>query len=288
MNYPIMSFLMCVRVRTDLTNPNVRDIVKFFRDITNIIYTDDRKKVEFLIKFDNDDTYASKAWSQIKDSPFKITPFYYSRGEGLYSAHENYTFLMSRVHKYSKFIGICGDDSILAHFSKDVLPFLEENIDNNYFLGSNGKEMCQTDILARLNGYKIARINDALSLNGLIESYPVLSKKVLEIMGGFGFHYNVDTWIALINCILYNKYKIVIAKHFPRQTFIRENTQWKDVVRDPWHIIENGIYKGYKTNWNQDMEDLPDYIRLAEQVAKNIYLNIKEDGLLKEYRNRLP
>ena len=284
MDYPIMSFLMCVRVRTDLTNPKVRDIIKFFRDITNVIYSGDRKKVEFLIKFDSDDTYANKAWSQIKDSPFKITPFYFSRGEGMFSAHNDYTFLMSRIHKHSKFVGICGDDSILIHFSEDVLSFLEENVNNNYFLGVNRKEMCQSDILARLKAYKIAKINDAMSTNNLIEPYPILSRKLLETCGGWGFHHNTDTWTALLNCILYNKYGIVVAKQFPRQTFIRENTQWKDVIRDSWHIIENGIYKGYKTNWNQDMQDLPNYVSLAEQVAKTIYLNIKEDKLLEEYR----
>ena len=73
--YPIISYLMCVRVRTDLSKPNVRDIVKFFRDAIDYIYPEDRKKLEFLIKFDSDDTYAPKVWNSLKDSPFNIRTF---------------------------------------------------------------------------------------------------------------------------------------------------------------------------------------------------------------------
>ena len=285
MNYPIISFLMCVRVRTDLSKPNIRDIIKFFRDMQTKLYGDDREKVEFLIKFDTDDAYANKALSQIKDMSFRIRTFTFDRWEGMYTAHHNYSYMLARVSPNSKFIGFCGDDSVPEHISHGVIPFLERHVNYDYVFGTNKREMTIPNRLTHMIKYESDTTpQNTMSINGLIEPYPIISRKFIEICG-FGYHYNIDTWLSLIVSILFNKYSVIVARQFPNQTFGRDNIQTKEFIRDENHLYnaDRTIYAGYKTNWNQDMENQPTYIKLAEQAADNIYLNIKKDGRLSEY-----
>ncbi|KKM04083.1 hypothetical protein LCGC14_1767810 [marine sediment metagenome] len=283
MNYPILSFLMNVRVRTDLDNPKVRDIVKFFRDMTTRITTTDYEKVEFIIKFDSDDTYANKAWNQIIELPLRLKKYTYSRWEGMYSSHHFYTHSFCRISPYSKFIGFAGDDAVAQHISQDNIACLERHINYDYIFFTNKIEMTRPDRLNKVNRWDKTKFFDVMTPLGLIEPYPILSRKLVEICG-MGFHQNIDTWFSLIACIIFNKYSLLICRNIPRQTFMRDNTQSQDIIRDDFHIYkENKVYNGYKTNWNQDMENLPTYIKLAEQAADNIALNIKEDGLWDKY-----
>jgi len=282
MNSPVVSFLMCSRVRTDVTNPATRDILKFFRDAVDKIHTEDRKDVEFLIKFDNDDEYAKKIVGDLKHYPFNIRPFFTARGEGLKSANTYYEYLFSRINKHSKFIGFCGDDAVFNHFSQGVMGQLRDNIDDNYIFFTNQRQMTEPATLQTVSDYQNnSRIlASVMSQKRLIEPYPIVSRKLIEICGGMGYHYNIDTWLAIINLALFHKHRVLITKNFSNQTFLRDNLQPQDCYeRDPF-INQDGSYTNLH---NADLEDKPYYYQLLTQQATNIYLNIKEDGLLEKY-----
>lgn len=257
---------MCVRVRTDLNNSGVRDIIKFFYTAVNEIFPKDRDKVEFLIKFDSDDNKFLTLIKEFSRFPLKIRLFSYSRWEGMETAHYNYTYLLNRINSESKFIIFCGDDSVPKNLN---ISILEKFKDNNYLFFSSLPRMSETEWLAK-SSYTppfSKCMNDLNSLR-LVEPYPVISRKLLEICSGAGFCSNVDGWLALLNVILFNKYNILLTKNLPNLMFSRDNTQKQDMFED-----------NFTSNWNRDMENLPYYFDLLNQQAKNIYLNIKEDKL---------
>jgi len=276
MNKPIISFLMCVRVRTDLNNPKTRDIYKFFRDGIIEITEKDREKVEFLIKFDEDDDQAKKIINRFKDFPLKIKFFFFARGEGMYFAHYNYSYLLARINPNSKYVCFCGDDSIIQHFSRG--GNIEELINNkqkyvfysprNYVL-----DLKNYISFTNFNNNAIDVIN-----NKVCEPYPLLSKNILEICG-MGFHHNIDSWFALLNTYLITEFKISILKKLPSQHLLRDNTQKEDIINNSFVIPEGG----YRSKFNIDLLNLKYYLILAKQQAFNIFLNIEKEGLLNEY-----
>ena len=89
----------------------------------------------------------------------------------------------------------------------------------------------------------------------------------MTICGRFLTH--IDAWVGLLNVILYQKYKILLAREFPKNanTFIRDNLQNSEMTYHGKFV--------YDRNYNDDM--LVDNCRLnskvyeiAEQQARNI------------------
>ncbi len=255
---------MNVRIRTDLSNPETRDIIKFFNDVLKILTPRDRCKVEFLIKFDSDDSKARNVIDKLSQLPLVIRTFIYRRWEGMDTAYHNYTYSLCRADSHSKFIGFCGDDSIPLNLNVNTLEYFK---DNDYIFFTSMPRMLEEEWLKRAN-YKFPFKSCMESLNNmrLVDPYPILSRKLLEICSGVGFCTNIDGWLALLNVILFNKYGISIIKNLPSLMFYRDNTQSKDMIED-----------SFTSTFNRDMEDLPYYFNLINQQAKNIYLNINHE-----------
>jgi len=273
MNKPIISFLMNARIRTDLNNKNSKDIIKFFEKAEEKIYKEDRDDVEFLVKCDDDDIKMREIRDKVLKFPFKIKMIFYRRWEGIYTEHLNYTYLLTRVNPNSKFIGFVSDDAEMEHMSIGNLAKFKENIEDNYIFYTNRLRMDRSNKeYQEFLNYRNFNVYDQFR-NKLVEPYPIVSKKILQITSGCGLYHTIDSWLALISYILITKYSISILKNFPCQTFIRMNNQTSDMIEEP--II---------SSYNSDIEKMDSYYDFVEQQTKNIYLNMLSDGVVEKYK----
>lgn len=272
---PMVSFLMNARIRTDLKSKTARDIIKFFHVVNCEIHEPDRDDFEFIIKCDDDDDKMKELVPQLEKYPFTIKLVFYRRWEGIYTEHLNYSHLLLHTNPNSKYIGFASDDAMMEHMSRGgnliaFRDFIDKKIDYIYF--TNRKRMMEPAFYNQFKSYRTFTCYDRLK-NMAVEPYPIVSRKLLEITGGSGFCRDIDAWMGLLNTILITQYKIWILRMFPSQTFVRENNQTSDFIEEP-----------IESNFNRNCERNPSYYTLVEQQAKNIYLNIKEDGVLDKYK----
>ena len=264
---PIISLLMCYRASRDINT-----LYNLFDSAIRETENGNLKKIEFLIKFDSDDKRGIKEFliddSLIKKHPnLIIRPFIYRRWEGRHSLNLHYMFLFSRRNKSSKFIKFISDDS---EFYQDPIPTITPFLNDNYIICSSRPHSIE----------KLDSITDYRTDNRWISAYltgplPLVSSKIIEIIGNTCWGLNTDNWLTLLNLVLYHKYKINIVEAV-------------DFMHLCGRVFESYGDDIFKSSFNIDMlvsvNNLPKnlyYFDLVEQQAKNIYLNMKEDGLIK-------
>lgn len=246
---------MCYRVRRE---ENRTSIIKFFNSVNNLFT--DKNKIEFLVKLDVDDKEGIEIVNNL-NYPFEIRPFITRRWEGRWTMNYFYEYLFVYKAPESKFISFVGDD---IWFIRNIMEDIKKNLNKRYYILGDFKEEMTTDKLKLAGSY---RETNWLSPR-YICSYPIVSSKIIEIIGNFGYQPNMDGHLTLLGLILYQKYKINIFKHIP-----------EFIIRNNIDRIEN-----FGGEFNQDNlitdDKLPvnnDYFfQLIEQQAKNIYLNKRE------------
>ncbi len=253
----MLTFFLPYRVREER---NIESIRKLFRTMHKYFRTTPK---EVLIKIDSDDEQAPKVLEEIigrHTFNFDIKVFTFKRWEGRWSLHCVYNYLLNKINPQSKYIIVPNDDT---YISKSVdIP-----ANNNYllmgdFYGEMTPERLKMDY----------RKDDWFTCQrGLICAYPIISSKLAQITG-FGFQPNIDCYFALINLILFNKYGVNIAKHTD-EFVVRKNIPRTDDYGEDFDI-ETRIH-------SSALPKNPMFFKLIEQAAKNVYLNMKVDGLVK-------
>ena len=287
MNNPIVSIIMCYRFRVDENRHSIR---KFIESIDK--YFPDKEKIEILIKLDNDDNYGRQVISELitdtaKDPLIKrrwIRTFLSNRWEGRWSINYAYEYMFPYRNPNSKFLLFAGDD---IYFIRNVMEDIEKHINEEYRILGDYKTVFtpqKYDIVRDYHSedWTIRKTFKDLGETQFICSYPIVSTKLVEIIGNLGHTPNMDSALGLLNLIVYKKYKISLAKYIP-EFLIRNNVeQWINGVN-----MINDYSRGFNhTNCITDnyLQASSYYFKLMEQSARNIYLNMKEDNVLDCYK----
>ena len=263
-NTPIITFVMAYRVREAT---NISAMNTFLNSIQDILPID---KIELLVKLDLDDSVAQKMFfcpetgflAYNSKYTFPIRPFSFRRWEGRWTLHHFYHYLFTQRNEASKFTAFINDDvTIIRNPIEDV----EKESRNNYVILGNYQ--------TKMNKEKLDRVG--LKNNWLtseyICSYPFISNKIIEICGNTSYESYPDNWLTLLYLTLHKKYGVLLPKHIDEYVF-RKNIGRTDSFGvefdyDNRFLMENFNKKSY-------------YFKLVGQQAKNIYLNMKEDGVI--------
>ena len=247
------SFLVSYRVRVEA---NKKSIYKLFNSIKEFFGND----VEILLKTDTDDTVANEEIvpDLKKKYPFDIKVFTFRRWEGVWSIHHFYMHMLARKNPETKFIVFAGDD---MYFIRDIRKDIEPYLQNKYCIIGDFKEEMTKEKMKSVDYH-----TSGWTTPSFLCSYPIVSSNIFEIMGHMGWQTHVDSMISLINLIIFQKYNIILSKHISN-FLIRDNIDRLDNYGNGFtddYRISSILYPLY-----------PYFFTLSEQVAKNIYLNIK-------------
>lgn len=265
---PMITFLMCSR---RLENPD-SNIIEFFNSATDKLTDEQKERVEFLIKFDTDDTDSHNAilnrnWktdklhqpgkyaqtNKLKELPFRIKHFVYNRAEGRRSLHNDYMFLFSQRDPRSKFISFVTDDCVLL--ADGMFTELERLKDKDWvFMGDK-----EPDVKKYVN----YRANQDWRMD--VSMFPIVSTKIIECVQNMGWQVNVDNWITLLHVILYHKYGLDFWKGSYTQYVGRRG----GASRESQYGKK---YNPFEVN-NRFVVENQYYFDLVEQQARNIFLN---------------
>ncbi len=206
---------------------------------------------ELLVKVDTDDTRGIVFVKSLNRD--NIKSFIFNRWEGRWTINYFYDYLFLHRNLQSKYIAMVTDDCVITR------NFINNLDDEHLIFGDYKGDM----IKERLE--KIDNVKEEKGLSTeYICSYPVISARLIEITGSFGYQANPDSHLALLNIIMYQKYGIILAKHIP-EFLIRDNIDRLDN-----HGID--FVKGQITT-DSDMCSNDYIFILVEQQAINIYLN---------------
>ena len=290
----LLSYLICYRNpdRTDDPCNLFRVLNKFRKDIKETDYD----KIEILIRIDKDDIPTLNRLvnsSYISAYPMKIRIFNFNRWEGRHTFNYHYMFLFSQRNPNSKFIGFMTDDCLFHDKIEHIIEELETKyLDLDYAVFFSCATECyptpeiykqfhiktKLDFITKMGDYKTLDVTEKWSTNFLTESYPIVSCKLLEVMSNLGWQVNIDSTLGLLNIMLYQKYGVNIAFLLENKSFIRKDCNRTDKETPaPNPFNHDMVLNASKNSKNKYL------YTLMEQQAKNIYLNMKEDGVLDKY-----
>jgi len=294
MSNPLLSFLVCYKSPERSDDPC--NLFTVLEGLKNSIKPEDYGKIEFLIRIDSDDIVAYNKlveYGYVAGYPMNIKVFQFKPWEGRYTFNYHYTFLFSQRAYCSKYVGFLTDDCLIHDKIKYMIEELETkypDIEYGVFHSSETevwpvpehhkkfhvKE--RLEAITKMGDYKDLTVTQKWCSNFLTESYPIVTSKIFEIMGNCGWQVNIDSTLALLNVILYQKYGINIAFLLDSKSFSR-----LDAVRAEKEKPEPNSFNHRMTLNASKTSDDPYLYVLMEQQAKNIYLNMKEDGVLDKY-----
>ena len=247
----MISVIFCSRVK-DNPDSNVKRLLD-----TALAHTspDERDKIEFLIKYDEDDDQRPPD-SFFAQYPFKIRTFVWGRGEGRHSLHHAQEYLFAQRDPQSRFLLMTADDFkfIRTGFVSEILAIKDEFV----ILGRN-----RPPIEAWSGCYEQEeKIRQwVVSFEGLS---PVISVRLIEVCQNFGWQSNVDSWLMGLSVVLYDMYAIII---------------WRAMT--PFYERGGGGGLGDTPTYN-NMEltgihgpDNKYWFELVRRQARNLYLNMR-------------
>jgi hypothetical protein len=193
----MISVIFCSRVKD---NPDSK--VKKLLD-TAVAHTspEERKHIEFLIKYDDDDDERPPA-SFFAAYPFPIRTFVWSRGEGRHYLHHAQEYLFAQRDPRSRFCLMMSDDFFFTrpNFVTEILNVRDEFC----IIGRNDPNFAA---FAGIYEREEAVRRWVVAFGALA---PVVSTRLIEVCQNFGWQSNVDSWLMGLSVVLYDLYKVVI------------------------------------------------------------------------------
>jgi hypothetical protein len=229
---------------------------------------DDYPKIEFLIKYDWDDDNRPPD-SFFAQYPFTIKPFVYARGEGRHYNNHHCEYLFANTNPSFKWVMNMSDDFVFTR--KDFLKELEAIPDPYMVVGYTRPSF---ELNAKNNVYRQNFPVNFEHHNGIGELCPIFSRKLVEVSQNMGWQPNLDAWVVLLECTLYQMYGILLWSQIPK--FYQRTGTWGsgDTPTFPGTDIYNNM-----TITGARLPKNPYLFTLIEQQAKNIYLNMVSDGI---------
>jgi hypothetical protein len=247
----LISVIFCSRIK-DNPDSNVKQLLD---SAAAHVRADERDKIEFLIKFDDDDDQRP-ADSFFAGYPFSVRTFVWGRGEGRHHLHHAQEYLFAQRDRRSRFLVMTADDFFFTRtgFVSDILSVKDEFC----ILGPK-----RPGIEAWAGTYQTEK-----AIRQWVVSFgdfsPVISARLIEVCQNFGWQSNVDSWLMGLSVALYDLYAVAI---------------WRTI--EPFYERTGGPGLGDTPTYN-NMEltgthgpDNRYWFELVQRQARNLYLNMR-------------
>jgi hypothetical protein len=254
----MITLLVCCRVEG---NPDSA----LDRMLDSLLATTTPGNVEVVIKFDTDDPGAPQPeW--FTRYPFPVKYFRWSRNEGRHSLYWDQAHLFAQHDPGSRWLQIMTDDAVFTRpgWDEELLarsePYAIVFPDNvpvvRDFAGGRWRE---PELFERWRHCDVQAL------------CPTVTTRTLEVLQNFGWQSGADNWCALLTILMYDLFGVEIGVHVPR--FYRQ------------FEIQSGATVGRPCFNNMAIDHIRDcenkyYFELVKQQCRNLYLNMKADGLL--------
>jgi len=211
-------------------------------------------KIEFLIKFDDDDDRRPSE-EVLSRYPFPVRTFVWSRGEGRHHLHHAQEYMFAQRNPRSRWLLMTADDFFFTRtgWVSEILAIQDEFC----ILGHRRPH---------IESYAGIYEEEEAIRRWVVEFgpwSPVLTARVIEVCQNFGWQANVDSWLMGLSVVLYDLYGIVI---------------WK--THEPFYGRGGGYGLGDTPTYN-NMELTAQkgpfnkyWFELVRRQARNIYLNM--------------
>ena len=247
----MLSILFSSRVK-DNPASNVRKLLD-----SAVAHTtpDERRRVEFLIKYDDDDDQRPPD-SFFAGYPFAFRTFTWSRGEGRHSLHNVQEYLFAQRDPRSRLCLMLADDFYFTRpgFVSELLGVPDEFC----IIGHNRPPI---ESFAGIYEQEEAVRRWVVAFG---EMAPTVSVRLVEVCQNFGWQSNVDSWLMGLSVVLYDLYGIII---------------WRAL--EPYYQREGGYGLGDTPTYN-NMELTSQkgpfnkyWFELVRRQARNLYLNMQ-------------
>lgn len=249
----------------------------------------DHRRIEFLIKYDDDDTLRPSN-EALAGFPFDVRTFVYSRGEGRSELHHFQEYLFAQHNPAARFCMFAADD---FHFTRS--GFLSDILAVEEPFAIISDTMPPLAFWAENDHYKT---HDAMcgwpSAAGNLA--PVLSVRLIEVCQNLGWQTNIDSWLLALSFTLWGEYGIDLWQIVPAYYLRNGPTPPGAPAWDRIANLDNGLDRQPSPRWEQYQmnERIPSYnnmevschqqatnaywFDLLRQQARNIALNMREDA----------
>jgi hypothetical protein len=254
----MLSVLFCSRVKD---NPD-SDLPRLLGSAEAHIAAHERDKIEFLIKYDDDDDQRPPD-SFFAKYPFSVRTFTYSRGEGRHSLHHAQEYLFAQRDPRSRFCLMTADDFYFTRsgFVSEILSIKDEFC----ILGYR-----RPPIESYAGIYEQEEVIRKWVVSFGLWS-PVISARLIEVCQNFGWQSNVDSWLMGLSVVLYDLYKIVIWR--AHEPFYARGGGYGLGDTPTYNNMELTCQKGpYNRYW----------FELLRRQARNLYLNMEHGTNLRK------
>ncbi len=251
----MISVLFCSRVKD---NPD-SNLPRLLDSAAEHIRPDEYDKIEFLIKYDDDDDRRLPD-SYFEKYPFRVRTFCWSRGEGRHGLHHAQEYLFTQRDPQSRFCLMTADDFYFTRtgFVSEILSIKDEFCILGYI---------------RPPIEKFAGIYDQEeAIRRWVVSFgwwsPVVSSRLIEVCQNFGWQANVDSWLMGLSVALYDLYGLVIwRQHHPFYQRGGSDVRPASLGSAPtYNDMELTCDKGPCNRY---------WFDLVRRQARNLYLNIE-------------
>jgi hypothetical protein len=215
----------------------------------------EREKIEFLIKFDDDDDERPPD-SFFASYPFLIRTFAWSRGEGRHYLHHAQEYLFAQRDPRSRFCLMTSDD--FTFFRPNWVSEILAVQDEFCVIGHN---LPPFEVWAGVYEQEEA-IRQWVTAFG--DFSPVISARLIEVCQNFGWQANVDSWIMGLCVVLYDLYGIVLWKRLP--SFYERGGGYGLGDTPTYNNMELTSQKGPHNKY---------WFELVRRQARNVYLNME-------------
>ena len=247
----MLSVIFCSRVKD---NPD-SGLPRLLDSAVAHVRPDERGRIEFLIKYDDDDGQRP-ADSVLATYPFRIRTFSWSRGEGRHYLHHAQEYMFAQRDPRSRFCLMIADDFYFTRtgFVSEILSLKEEFC----IIGNNRPPI---EAYAGIYENEEAIRQWVVAFGALA---PVISSRLIEVCQNFGWQSNVDSWLMALSVVLFDMYGVVI---------------WRRL--EPFYERGGGPGLGDTPTYN-NMEltgmhgpDNKYWFELVRRQARNLYLNMR-------------
>ena len=247
----MLSVIFCSRAKD---NP-ASDLRKLLDSAAEHVRSEERGKIEFLIKFDADDEQRLPD-SVLAGYPFRVRSYVWSRGEGRHGLHHAQEYLFAQRDPRTRFCLMTADD---FHFTRPGFVSEILSVPEEFCIIGHSRPPIE-------HWAGIYQREEAIRqwVVAFGELSPVVSVRLIEVCQNFGWQSNVDSWLMGLSVVLFDLYGIILWQ--PMEPYYQRKGGYGLGDTPTYNNMELTCQKGpFNKYW----------FELVRRQARNIYLNME-------------